>query len=69
MFLMNNLEHSRMEDLAAYAPKLIDDIQNTVCPVSADLTATDKARLRDIKKWAEENYPPKPAPKADAARH
>ncbi len=66
------LENSnRLYATAANAPKLIDDILKpktpSDCPVSAALTAEDKARLLKIKQQAEKKFPPKPAP-AKAAK-
>ena len=56
----------RLDATAANASKLIDDILKpktlSDCPVSAALTAEDKARLLKIKQQAEKKFPPKPAP-------
>ena len=48
----------RLAETGRNASELIDFVMSDKCPVSAALTDDDKSRLREIKRKAENDYPP-----------
>jgi hypothetical protein len=56
--------YRRLADTGREAPALVDFIMSKDCPVSAALTGDDKARLLEIKQYAEKEFAPQ-APQKD----
>jgi uncharacterized protein YjbI with pentapeptide repeats len=47
----------RIHDTGPNAPALVDFVMGEKCPLSTSLTKEDKARLKEIKQYAQERYP------------